>query len=151
VAVKCLVRVEKGAIVPHDEHARNVFRKTGVRVGDVMMASFYRPRDAGQFRKAHKLGQLLLENREEFEHLSSHDVLKRLQYEADLECEHITASLPGFGEVPCRYPKSLAFDQMSQGAFNALYSAMCKHISDHYWQGVSPDEVEKMAELMETI
>ena len=94
---KILLRVEKGALVPAHDAAREALRARGFKVGDVLLADLTKPRNPGFHRLAHAIGRLVAENVTAFYTMPAHDALKRLQAESGIECEARTVDLPGFG------------------------------------------------------
>jgi len=143
-----LLRVVKGGLTPADEASRLALRKKGFRLGDVVTAAPRKARNPGFHRKAHALGDLIREQVEGFEQLDSHAVLKRIQLEADIMCDHMQLVMPGIGPVLYRIPQSLAFDSMDESDFTRFYNGVCDHISRRYWPDLPPEAVGQMAEFM---
>ena len=142
------LRVERGALVPADDHARKVLRDRDYSIGDVVFAEIRKPRNPNYHRLAHALGQLLVENLDEFAELDAHSVLKRVQLEADIACDQMAINFPGLGPCTYRIPRSLSFESLDQTQFEAVYSAMCRHIAERYWPSLTPEKVAEMAGLM---
>ena len=142
------LRVERGALVPADDHARKVLRDRDYSIGDVVFAEVRKPRNPKYHRLAHALGQLLVENLDEFAELDAHSVLKRVQLEADIACDQMAINFPGLGPCTYRIPRSLSFESLDQTQFEAVYSAMCRHIAERYWPSLTPEKVAEMAGLM---
>lgn len=165
-----------GALVPRFMTDRRMMRERGYRVGDDLRAALSKPRILGQHRKAHLLGALVVAQVDGFEGMDSHAALKRLQRESGICCEaqEIDASpviaailaaaesllgaaaarmlgavLPEIRTITVSVPQSLAFDRMDESEFQSLYSGLCRHVADKYWQGLSPEKIDEMAELME--
>jgi hypothetical protein len=59
----------------------------GVRGNDLVFVDFRKPRNSGFHRLAHAIGRMVVENVEEFSHMTPHEALKRLQMEAGAGCE----------------------------------------------------------------
>lgn len=55
--------------------------------GDLVFVDFRKPRNVGFHRLAHALGKMVVENVEDFDHLTPHEALKRLQVESGAGCE----------------------------------------------------------------
>ena len=140
--------VDKGALLPADDRARRELRKMKLGVGQLVTAQIRQPRSVRFFRLAHKIGALARQNIEGFEHMSDHDVIKRLQYETGVECKMMKMRVPGAGLVDVRIPRSLRFDEMEEARFHDLMTAICWHLSAEYWPECSPDQIERMAEAM---
>jgi hypothetical protein len=145
---KTLWRVAKGALVPYDNATVAYLRDRRYGMGDVLGAVLTKPRNPRFHRLAHALGALLAENIEAFEGVEAHQVLKRLQIEANVGCDEIALNFPGVGPCTYRVPRSLSFESLDEGEFKSVIAAMCKHISKIYWTSLSAEQIESMAELM---
>lgn len=145
---KTLWRVTKGALVPYDGATVAYLRDRRYGMGDVIGAVLTKPRNPRFHRLAHALGSLLAENVEAFESVEAHQVLKRLQIEANIGCDEIALNFPGVGPCTYRVPRSLSFESMDEGEFKTVIAAMCKHVSKTYWPSLSAEQIESMAELM---
>lgn len=140
------LRVIRGGYAPADCSAAADLRKTH-RIGDLVFAEFTKPRNPGFHRLAHQLGSLLAENIESFAGIGSHDVLKRLQIEANVGCDEIGLNFPGIGPCSYRIPRSLSFESMDEGEFKEVIKAMCSYVSAKYWPTVSAEKIEAMADV----
>ncbi|MGN6094239.1 MAG: hypothetical protein ACTHOL_17960, partial [Luteibacter jiangsuensis] len=106
---------------------------------------FTKPRNPGFHRLAHQLGGMLAQNLEAFEGVGWHQVLKRLQIEADIGCEHIALNFPGVGPVVYRQARSLSYESMDEGEFREVIAAMCRYTAKTYWPSCTPEQIEAMA------
>lgn len=140
------LRVIRGGYAPADAFTAASLRKRH-RVGDLVFAEFKRPRNPGFHRLAHQLGTLLAENIEAFAGLDSHDVLKRLQIEANVGCDEIGLNFPGIGPCSYRIPRSLSYESMDDDEFHAVIAGMCTHVSAKYWRDCTPEQIEAMASV----
>jgi hypothetical protein len=138
------LRVIKGGYQPADASAAAALRQTH-RVGDLLFAEFVKPRNPKFHRLAHQLGSMLAENIEAFEGSAAHTVLKRLQIEADVGCEHLSLNFPGIGPVMYRQARSLSYESMDEAEFKDVIAGMCRHVSKTYWKTCTPEEIERMA------
>lgn len=143
------LRVDKGCLRPADSLSQDRLRERGYRVGDVVFAELKKPRNPGFHRLAHALGRLVAENIEDFDGMSSHATIKRLQLEAGVACEEIAYRVKGMSVIQ-RIPRSLSFESLDDGEFHEVFGAICRHIGKNYWGGLSADEVQAMIELMPT-
>lgn len=50
--------------------------------------------------------------------------------------------------IPVKVPRSLSYDSMDQLEFFEVVKGLCKFMALHYWPGMSPEEIEAMAEAM---
>lgn len=142
------LRVAQGALVPADSMAAGRLRARGYHVNDLVFAEIKKPRNPGFHRLAHRIGTLVAENIDVFDGMSAHNVLKRLQYEANIGCEEIVVQEEDGTIRLLRWPQSLSFESMDQSEFYELVRAMCNHISMKYWPELSADEIKEMADLM---
>lgn len=145
---RLLLTVAKGALTPADGYTAARLRARGFKVGDEVLAVLTKPRNPKFHRLVHQFGQVLVENIEAFSHLDGHQVLKRLQIEGDIACDQVPLVIPGVGPVTYRVPRSLSFESMDDGEFSEVFREFSRYISKHYWQGMTPEQIERMAGLM---
>lgn len=148
---RLLLTVAKGALVPGDGYTQKRLKERGYRVGDILLADLRKPRNPGFHRLAHRLGQLVAENVEEFAGLDGHQALKRLQVEGNIACDELPVFLTLFDQkikVNQRIPRSLSFASMDEGDFRETLQAMCRFIAAEYWPDLTPEQIEEMAEAM---
>ncbi|WP_420106536.1 hypothetical protein [Herbaspirillum huttiense] len=141
------LRVHKGCLVPADGISQQRLRARNYRLNDIVFAEIRKPRNPKFHRLAHQLGIVLAENIAAFEGMGPHDVLKKLQREANIACEEVVAEIPGLGEIKIRQPLSLSFESLEEGEFRQVIGAMCAHVSAKYWPGMSPEQIELMASV----
>lgn len=148
-ADRIALRVAKGALVPADPFAAERLRQRGYHLGDELSAELRKARNPKFNRMVHQLGQLLIQNVEAFAlYTDAHAVLKRLQIEGDIACDHVAILVPNLGMVEQRIPLSLSFEAMDEGQFQEVYAAFCRHITKTYWPDLDPSRIEEMASLM---
>jgi len=140
--------VGKGKLEPADDRAMQALRDMHLGLGEIVHVKIVQPRNPRFFRLAHQLGALLRENLPSFDLLTSHQVLKRLQYEAGVECDEMKMRIPHVGMVEVRVPKSLAFDKMSEEDFKHLMTSLCRYVAETYWPECTAEQVKQMAEAM---
>jgi hypothetical protein len=99
----------------------------------LMWATVKRPRSPKFHRAMHKVCDLLAEHCEAFEGLTGHSVLKRIQLEANIECEQIAYNVPKYGMVLQRVPRSLRFEDMGEEEFRTLSGLICDYVAATYW------------------
>ena len=119
---RVLMLVVKGGMVPADGYAASRLREKGYNVGDTLLATFVKPRNPKFHRLAHAFGRMCAENIDEFSRMSAHDVIKRMQMEADIGCDMVDVTMPGVGSVEVRMPRSLSFASMGEGEFREVFS-----------------------------
>lgn len=138
------LRVVRGGYAPADSSSAATLRQRH-RIGDLVFVEFTKPRNPGFHRLAHQLGSMLAENLDAFEGSLPHQVLKRLQIEGDIACEHIALNFPGIGPVEYRQAQSLSYESMDEHTFKDVIAAMCKYVAKTYWPSCTPEQVESMA------
>lgn len=143
---RLMMRVVKGGISPADAYTTSLLRERNYTVGDIVAITISKCRNPNFNNLVHRIGALCAANIDAFSGQSAHAVLKRLQIEADIGCEHIMLKFPGIGMVEQRIPMSLSFDRMDEGEFRVIARDFCRHIAEHYWPDLSPEKVEEMAE-----
>lgn len=143
---KTLWRVGKGVLVPHDAYTTSQLRAKGYHIGDVLSAELRKPRNPGFHGLAHRLGELIASNLDAFDGVEAHDVLKRLQIEANIGCDEIALNFPGVGPCSYRVPRSLSYESMDDGEFKGVIAGMCAYVSKTYWASLSPEKIEAMAD-----
>jgi hypothetical protein len=143
-----LLRVTKGALVPADQYTQERLRAKGYNTNDVLTATLRKDRSTGFHRLVHVFGQLCAENIDRFAGMNAHAVLKAIQYEGDIACERMMVNLKGFGMVEVRIPMSLSYESLDEGDFREIFSAMCGHVAEQYWKGLTAEQVEEMTQVM---
>jgi hypothetical protein len=120
----------------------------GFRPGDEALAELTKARSPGFFRLVHQFGKLLADNLDAFADLDAHQVLKRLQIEANVGCDEIALNFPGVGPCTYRVPRSLSFESMDEGEFRLVFRDFSRHVVKTYWPTMTPEQVEQMAGLV---
>ena len=143
-----LLTVTKGALVPADGFTRERLASKGYRTGDVLTATLRKERNGNFHRLAHVFGELVAQNVDDFRGMSAHKVLKRLQLEAGIACEEMQLKVKDLWLVTVKLPKSLSYADMDDGEFAEVFKGMCAHVAETYWQGCTPDEIQRMADAM---
>ena len=142
------LRIIKGALVPADDMAASRLRAKGYNLNDVVFAEIKKPRNPKFHRLAHRIGTLVAENIDVFTGMNAHDVLKRLQWEANIGCEEVVVQEANGDIRLIRWPMSLSFESMDQGLFHEVVAQFCSHISSVYWPEIDSEQIAEMAELM---
>lgn len=171
------MRVRTGGLVPADIAATNAYRRKRVKVGDVVLVDFKLLRNPKFHRLVHALGELCVQNIDDFKNVDAHGAIKKIQLEADIHCASMLIRADGFWsqitdwmtanvgellrpaltligsliagkEISVRVPDSIAFDEMDEAIFHDLYARMCRHIAATYWPDLSEQRIADMAELM---
>ncbi len=123
---------ERLAIVAAHPIDRKLMAERGFRRGDDVRLEVKRPRNVKFHRLLHAVGQLMVDNVEGWESLTSHDAVKRLQRESGVCCEEVEIDIPGMGKLLAKQAESLAFDEMLPERFEQLFEGITKHIGDYY-------------------
>lgn len=123
---------ERLAIIAAHPIDRKLMAERGFRRGDDVRMDIKRPRNVKFHRLLHAVGQLMVDNVDGWEDLSSHDAVKRLQRESGVCCEEVEIDIPGMGKLLAKQAESLAFDEMPPERFEQLFNGITKYIGDHY-------------------
>ena len=142
------MRVDKGVLVPADNHARGLLRQYGLKVGDLVSVDIRKPRNPKFHRLVHQIGVLVANNIEAFAGMGAHEVIKRLQLESGTFCKQEMIEIPNLGLVSVRTPESISFASLDETQFQEFALAICRHISARYWPECSAEQIEEMAEAM---
>lgn len=140
------LRVIQGGLVPADEYAASRLREKSYKIGDVLAASITKLRNPRFNRLVHRIGQLVVANIEAFSGLDAHTAIKRLQIEGRIACDEIGIMVPSYGMVVQVMPRSISFDTMDEGEYQEVARAIFRLIAERYWQTLTPEQIEQMAE-----
>lgn len=167
-----------GVLVPRDGLMRRYMRERGYHVGAELKGDLRKDRGYQQFRVAHGLGLLCIEQIERFAEFGkdAHAALKALQRESGIACEVtkidakpiVDAVLAAAGQylpsceiseihhalsllntIEIADAKSLAYDAMEAGEFTEVFDALCRHVLKTYWPDL--DEEEGKAKIQKWI
>lgn len=140
------LRVIKGGLEPADPYAALQLRAKGYHIGDVLVATLVKLNNPGFNRLHHRIGQLCAANIEAFHGMDAHQVLKRIQWEANIHCEEVAVLVGGTLAATMRFPLSISFENMDDGQRHDVVLATCRWISKTYWPSLTSAQVEEMAE-----
>ena len=138
-----------GGFVPAYGWVSDVLREKGYRIGDIIHCSFSKPRNPKFNSLVHIFGNMLKNNIPGFEYLSAHQVLKRIQIEANIACDEVALIMPGVGPVTYRMPQSLSFASMEEGKFKEMFENIIKYVVTEYWPDLTPEQIEEQRLLIE--
>ena len=136
---------------PADGYSAKRMNERGYAVGDKLLNDMTKPRNPGFWGLAHRVGAMVVNNVEGYEGLDAHDALKRLQIEGNIACDEIPAFMEILGQkilVRQRIPRSLSYASMDEGEFRGVMKQFCAFIASEYWPGLTPEQVERMADVM---
>lgn len=170
-------RVTEQGLTLADNYARSIFNARNYKLGQIVRCEVTKLADAKFNRLIHKIGQLCIENIEDFENYTdAHAVIKRLQLESNAWCDEVGISLgrhrhliiaalarPGFrkflelmgvsvsentGLLMLRIPKSLSFAEIDHDNYIKVGRQICRHLAENYWIDLSPEQIEEMVQVM---
>lgn len=148
--VEKLVRPETGeligALVPRWSADREQLRARKFVTGAELRAEIKRKRNPKFYRLGHALGKLLVEQTEAFADLNAHTAVKRLQVESGVCCDRVQYEVPGLGEITRVEPWSTGFDEMEEGTWAELWTALVKQ-AEKYLPGMSSDAIEEFIKM----
>jgi hypothetical protein len=142
------LRVRKGGFDVADASTQLRLRAKRYHLGDLVFATITKPRNPLFHRLVHRFGTLISNNIEAFSGVDAHQVLKRLQIEANVGCDEVGVNFPGIGNCVYRIPRSLSFESMDEGEFSELFTAFARYVSEAYWPGLTPQQIIEMARAM---
>lgn len=164
-----------GCLVPDGWINQRLMRERKMRTNDLVRGVLTNARNAQFHRLVHQLGTLVCKSVEGFEHLTSHEAIKRLQREAGVCCEvqqieaspvveailaaaeqlmgvtatkMLRAVLPEIKTIDVTIATSIAYDTMDESDFRQLWSGICAHLAERYWPQLTTEQITQMAELM---
>lgn len=132
---------EIGALVPANDIDQRLMRERRFAVGKEIRAELKQPRNPAFHRLLHAIGNLLVDNVDEFAGMNGHDAVKKVQAKAGVCCEPVMVDMGTIrfgeievpvGEVPVQQPRSLAFDEMEEDEFRVLFDGITAYIGEHY-------------------
>lgn len=123
---------EIGALVPAHDIDSRLLRERKFHVGREVRAELKQPRNPGFHRLVHAVGNLLVDNVEEFRDHDAHGAIKAIQTKTGVCCEPMEIDLGPLGKVTAQVARSLAFDEMDDDEFRLLFEAVTAYIGEHY-------------------
>lgn len=118
-----------GCLRPANEIDQRLLKERKFHMGREVRAELKQPREIWKHKLIHKIGQLVVDEVEEFRDLDSHEAIKRIQRASGVCCEE--HEIPGTG-ITIREAQSLAFDEMDNAAFEHLFKGVTQYIGDKY-------------------
>jgi hypothetical protein len=145
-----------GSFRAADNSSRKILKSRDFHRHQEVIAYLYRVRDPRQWRRAHVLGLLLCEHVEAFHGLDAHQALKKIQEDGEIACESRRFPVPkaigdllgGVTHINLPVPRSLAFGEMDDGEFSAVYKQMADYVARTYFPDLEADAVERMLDVM---
>lgn len=164
-------------LVPATKSDAERLDKSRLKEHDLVFVDVRKPRNPEFHRLAHRIGMLVVQNVPGFEHLTAHEVLKRLQLESGVACEPIAIRVeavasrlvnwidaqlgPGAAKIFRLFfaesedktlvvdiPISFSYASMAQGEFHEAVKGLCQYLHAKYLPNLSPAQIAEMAESM---
>lgn len=128
-------------------------RDAGFAPGAEVTAQFDTGRNLLNFRQAHALAKFVSGNTEVFpDDLDSHQVLKRIQVDADIECDLVDeeAYIEGLGwiKIKRKVPRSLAFDRMTNTVWREVFQRFKDYCITAYFPSWGRDEIAQFEDIL---
>lgn len=128
-------------------------RERGYKLGDELSAEFRADRNLKNFRQAHALAAFVRDNTDRWNpDADSHAVLKDIQRDADIECDHQTQELDlgamGKHQIDIRIPRSLAFSTMKQDVWRDVFKRFKDYCIRAYFPGWGKDEIAQFEDIL---
>jgi len=143
-----MMRVIKGGFEPADSYTRSKLRERNYHMGDLVTCTFKKLNNPKFNRLIHHIGILCQTHIEAFHGMDAHKILKRLQIEGNIHCEAIGVVIPGIGIAEYRYPLSLDFETIDDGARHEIALAICRNIAQYYYTQLNEEQILEMASAM---
>lgn len=125
-----------GALVPAHPIDQRLMKERKFHVNREVRAELKQPRNPQFHRLAHAIGNLLVDEVEEFRDLDGHSALKKLQELSGVCCDAETFVLDlgtlGRHEIARNVPRSLAFDELEEDEFRRFFEGITAYIGEHY-------------------
>jgi hypothetical protein len=148
-----------GCLRPANEIDQRLLKERKFHMGREVRAELKQPREVWKHKLIHKIGQLLVDEVEEFRDLDSHEAIKQIQRASGVCCETVqmnaspvvtallnaaevllgkgarnvlAAVLPQITVIDVSVPQSLAFDEMDNAQFEHLFKGVTQYIGDKY-------------------
>lgn len=137
---------EVGALVPRFSADREQMRARKFVTGAELRAEIKRKRNPRFYRLGHALGRFLVEQTEEFALLNAHTAIKRLQMESGVCCDIVEYEIPGLGKITRNEPQSTSFDEMEEGTWAELWTALVKQ-AEKYTAGMNAEALADFIEM----
>jgi hypothetical protein len=139
-----------GSFRAADSASRKILKERNFFKGQEVIGYLYRVRDGLQWRRAHALGTLLADHVEAFHGLNAHQALKKTQLDGNIACdvERIDLPAPISMTVERKVVRSLAFGEMDDAEFSAIFKQLCTYIAKTYFPDMDATAVEDMLNLM---
>ncbi|MGN6314627.1 MAG: hypothetical protein ACTHMO_12835 [Rhodanobacteraceae bacterium] len=134
-----------GALLPESIVSQREMRERALKTGDVVRCELRKKRNPRYWRLVHALGGLLADQAEGYEGLSQHKALKKLQRDANVECDQETFDIPDLGTVTRSAPRSLSFDELDEQAFDVAWAQMVAHASKAL-KGLDEETIQQLCD-----
>jgi hypothetical protein len=140
---------EKMCLVAANQLARDEMKRRKFTRGTRLQVEMKRPRNLPFWRKAHVLAGLCIENVDAFDGLDLHQALKKLQLNANVECDNLTFIAADGTKFRYRQARSLSFDNMDEGTFTVAYDRIVEYIKDRFFSEWDDDQMAELIQLTE--
>jgi hypothetical protein len=140
-----VVETSKGkALVPDDRQSEAMLGV--VKIGRRVMVKTKTARNPKQHRLLWALAAKIADNCERFQ--DAEHVVHELKIQTG-HVERRQINVPGLGMVFQEWPKSIAYESMSQEDFANWFERVLAYVSKSIWPGISSDEIRKeLAEML---
>lgn len=128
-------------------------RRRGYKLGDELSTEFRTDRNLKNFRQAHALAKFVRDNTDRWHpDADAHAVLKDIQRDADIECDHQTQELDlgsmGKHKLDIRVPRSLSFSTMPQDVWRDVFSRFKNYCIKAYFPGWGQEEIAQFEDIL---
>lgn len=121
-----------GCLIPASPIDKRLMRERKFTINKEIRAELKQPRNPVFHRLMHRIGMLLVDNVEAFSGKDGHEAVKDVQMSSGVCCDLLELDLGPLGKVTAKQPRSIAFDEMEQDEFKALFEGVVKYIAENY-------------------
>ena len=145
-------RVTESGLVPASSYAKSIFNERNYKLNQIVRVDISKLRSNGLNKHSHNIAKMCVIHIDDFKEYEGryHDALKRLQLEANAECDELMIRIPGIvDKVRAKQARSFTYENMGEERFKAAVEVICRHISTSYWPTLTHEEVSEMADQMD--
>ena len=135
--MKGYFRKVQGGLVPDDDATVEQFQK--LKMGDVVLVEYKRPRNIKFHRKFMALVNLVYDNQDKYHNLQ--DLLTEIKLQVGHYEEHITLG----GKIVYQ-PKSISFASMEEDDFSQFYSKVMDVVLKYFLKDMSEEELNDLVD-----
>lgn len=134
-------------ITPAYAPDRKAMNECKLAIGEILVMDWYVERNRKFWRLWHALGGFVAENHEEFNGLTHHDCLKKIQLGARVHCELADFVLEDGTTMRHWTTKSFNFRDVSETMAGEIWERICDYVAETFFPDWTPDQVNDAAAM----